>query len=73
VIKFKQGFGRLIRTRTDHGTVVCLDPRIITKQYGKLFIDSLPECRRGDEIGLGLKPQATRRKPAPVDRPKHPT
>ena len=46
VIKFKQGFGRLIRTRTDHGTVVCLDPRIVTKPYGRLFIESLPECRR---------------------------
>jgi ATP-dependent DNA helicase DinG len=45
VIKFKQGFGRLIRTRTDHGSVVCLDPRIVTKAYGKLFIESLPECR----------------------------
>jgi ATP-dependent DNA helicase DinG len=48
VIKFKQGFGRLIRTRTDHGTVVCLDPRIVTKSYGKLFIESLPECRQED-------------------------
>jgi ATP-dependent DNA helicase DinG len=46
VIKFKQGFGRLIRSRTDHGRVVCLDPRIVTKPYGKLFIESLPECRR---------------------------
>jgi ATP-dependent DNA helicase DinG len=45
VIKFKQGFGRLIRTRHDHGTVVCLDPRIVTKPYGGLFIESLPECR----------------------------
>src|SRR5262249_2747302 len=44
-IKFKQGFGRLIRTRTDHGTVVCLDPRIVTKPYGRLFIESLPDCR----------------------------
>jgi ATP-dependent DNA helicase DinG len=46
VIKFKQGFGRLIRTKTDHGTVVCLDPRIVTKPYGKLFLESLPECQR---------------------------
>jgi ATP-dependent DNA helicase DinG len=46
VIKFKQGFGRLIRTRTDLGTVVCLDPRIVTKPYGRLFIESLPDCRR---------------------------
>jgi ATP-dependent DNA helicase DinG len=45
VIKFKQGFGRLIRSRTDHGTVVCLDPRIVTKPYGRLFIESLPDCR----------------------------
>ena len=49
VIKFKQGFGRLIRSRTDHGTVVCLDPRIVTKQYGRLFIESLPDCRRVNE------------------------
>jgi ATP-dependent DNA helicase DinG len=46
VIKFKQGFGRLIRTRNDHGTVVCLDPRIVTKPYGRLFVESLPDCRR---------------------------
>ena len=46
VIKLKQGFGRLIRTSTDHGTVVCLDPRIVTKAYGRLFLDSLPDCRR---------------------------
>jgi ATP-dependent DNA helicase DinG len=49
VIKFKQGFGRLIRSRTDHGTVVCLDPRIVTKAYGRLFIESLPDCRRVEE------------------------
>jgi ATP-dependent DNA helicase DinG len=48
VIKFKQGFGRLIRSRTDRGTVVCLDPRIVTKPYGRLFIESLPDCRRVD-------------------------
>jgi ATP-dependent DNA helicase DinG len=46
VIKFKQGFGRLIRTHTDNGTVVCLDPRIVTKPYGRLFFESLPDCRR---------------------------
>jgi ATP-dependent DNA helicase DinG len=46
VIKFKQGFGRLVRSRTDHGTVVCLDPRMVTKPYGRLFFESLPDCRR---------------------------
>lgn len=42
-IKFRQGFGRLIRTQTDEGMVVVLDPRIHTKRYGKLFLDSLPD------------------------------
>ncbi len=45
VLKLKQGFGRLIRTKTDTGMVVILDPRIRTKAYGRLFLDSLPECR----------------------------
>ena len=44
VIKLKQGFGRLIRTRTDKGIVVILDPRVKTKRYGQLFLDSLPAC-----------------------------
>ncbi|MCG6157565.1 ATP-dependent DNA helicase [Rubinisphaera margarita] len=44
VIKLKQGFGRLIRSKDDTGQVVILDPRIQTKHYGKLFLDSLPEC-----------------------------
>lgn len=44
IIKFKQGFGRLIRSKTDTGMVVVLDPRITTKAYGKIFIESLPEC-----------------------------
>jgi ATP-dependent DNA helicase DinG len=46
VIKLKQGFGRLIRTRTDRGLVVILDPRVLTKGYGRAFLDALPECRR---------------------------
>lgn len=45
IVKFKQGFGRLIRTKTDRGQVVVLDPRIVTKQYGKRFLDALPECK----------------------------
>ncbi len=44
VIKFKQGFGRLIRTAQDTGRVVVLDPRIHTKPYGRLFLQSLPDC-----------------------------
>ena len=44
IIKLKQGVGRLIRTKTDTGIVAILDPRIRTKRYGQLFLDSLPEC-----------------------------
>ena len=44
VIKFKQGFGRLIRSQSDTGRVVVLDPRIQSRRYGRLFIRSLPEC-----------------------------
>jgi len=40
----RQGFGRLIRHRNDFGVVAILDPRVVTKRYGKLFINSLPEC-----------------------------
>lgn len=43
VIKLRQGFGRLIRRKTDWGSVVILDNRIVTKYYGKAFIGSLPE------------------------------
>jgi ATP-dependent DNA helicase DinG len=46
VIKLKQGFGRLIRICTDTGLVVILDPRIVTKGYGKSFLAALPDCRR---------------------------
>lgn len=46
VLKLKQGFGRLIRTRRDQGRVVILDPRIRTKPYGRTFLESLPDCRR---------------------------
>ena len=43
-LKFKQGFGRLIRSRTDRGVVVILDRRIQTKSYGRVFLESLPAC-----------------------------
>jgi len=46
VLKLKQGFGRLIRSRQDQGMVVILDPRIHTKRYGRQFLDSLPDCQR---------------------------
>ncbi|MFI4911710.1 MAG: ATP-dependent DNA helicase [Sedimentisphaeraceae bacterium JB056] len=45
IIKFKQGFGRLIRNRLDTGIVAVLDSRVVTKYYGKKFISSIPQCR----------------------------
>ena len=44
IIKLRQGFGRLIRTQTDTGIVVILDPRVRTKPYGRQFLESLPDC-----------------------------
>jgi DNA polymerase-3 subunit epsilon/ATP-dependent DNA helicase DinG len=44
ILKFRQGFGRLIRTQSDRGVVVILDKRVMTKQYGRLFLESLPQC-----------------------------
>lgn len=48
ILRFRQGFGRLIRTKQDRGVVVIFDSRVITKRYGKLFTDSLPNCTRRD-------------------------
>jgi ATP-dependent DNA helicase DinG len=54
VLKFRQGFGRLIRTASDRGIVAIFDKRVLTKQYGKLFLESLPQCtaRQGAANGL---------------------
>ena len=57
ILRFLQGFGRLIRTRTDRGIVAVFDRRLLTKTYGPLFIESLPDptVRRGS---LALLPRA---------------
>lgn len=44
ILRFRQGFGRLIRTQQDRGIVVLLDKRILSKKYGRFFIESLPHC-----------------------------
>lgn len=58
VLRFRQGFGRLIRTRSDRGVVAVFDRRILTKRYGRVFLDSLPNCtvRSGTLANL---PEAT--------------
>ena len=50
VIALKQGFGRLIRSLSDRGVLMLLDPRIRTTRYGAIFLDSLPPYRRTDDI-----------------------
>jgi len=49
IIKLRQGFGRLIRTKSDRGIVVLLDPRIRSKPYGRRFLESLPDCEFVEE------------------------
>ncbi|MFQ5716417.1 MAG: ATP-dependent DNA helicase, partial [Nitrospinales bacterium] len=50
VIQLRQGFGRLIRKKTDTGVVSILDSRMTTRHYGKTFFDSLPDCRVAEDI-----------------------
>jgi ATP-dependent DNA helicase DinG len=51
IIKFKQGFGRLIRSRNDTGIVVILDSRIVSKSYGKNFLAAIPKCKTNIVVG----------------------
>ena len=60
ILKFKQGFGRLIRTRNDTGIVVILDSRIATKPYGRQFLAAIPQCTI--EV-VAAKPGAIKRTP----------
>lgn len=57
VVKFKQGFGRLIRNRWDRGCIVCLDTRLVTKRYGEYFLNSLPSCGKAFMNGALLWPK----------------
>jgi ATP-dependent DNA helicase DinG len=50
VITLKQGFGRLIRSLSDRGVLMLLDPRVSRQRYGRIFLDSLPPYRVTDEI-----------------------
>mgnify|MGYP001202551648 FL=1 len=53
ILRLRQGFGRLIRTKTDRGVAIILDQRIVSRRYGRLFVRSLPpasrkSCKLGD-------------------------
>jgi ATP-dependent DNA helicase DinG len=57
VLRFKQGFGRLIRRKDDEGFVTVLDARIVQRRYGRAFLEALPDCpkvvlRDGEEVPL---------------------
>jgi predicted DnaQ family exonuclease/DinG family helicase len=56
ILKFKQGFGRLIRSSKDTGSIVILDTRIVQKGYGRQFLESLPE-------GIKIEYESARRLP----------
>lgn len=55
VIKFKQGIGRLIRSKSDTGRVVILDERVITARYGRVFLAALPGGVRVERGGGDLE------------------
>jgi ATP-dependent DNA helicase DinG len=62
ILKFRQGAGRLIRSTSDHGVVSVLDSRILTRSYGRNFLDALPPCpvelisQSGDATPLEREP-----------------
>jgi DNA polymerase-3 subunit epsilon/ATP-dependent DNA helicase DinG len=60
ILRFRQGFGRLIRTQYDRGVVVIMDKRIISKRYGQMFLSSLPECTAKQGPLADLPRSATR-------------
>lgn len=60
ILKFRQGFGRLIRTQSDRGVVAILDKRVLTKQYGRLFLESLPPCTARQGPAANLPREAAR-------------
>ena len=53
-LRLRQGFGRLIRTRTDRGVVVMLDRRVVSRRYGQVFLDSLPDVTQRSVSVLDL-------------------
>ena len=60
ILRFRQGFGRLIRTQSDRGVVAVLDRRVRSKQYGQLFLQSLPNCHLVESSIEDLPEAATR-------------
>ncbi len=60
ILTFRQGFGRLIRTQYDRGIVVVLDRRVMSKKYGRFFVESLPTCHLETGSVMELPKKAAR-------------
>lgn len=60
ILKFRQGFGRLIRAASDRGVVAILDRRVISKAYGRFFLESLPACTSRQGPAANLAAEAAR-------------
>ena len=60
ILRFRQGFGRLIRTQSDRGVVAVLDRRVRSKQYGPQFLQSLPQCHMVESLIEDLPQEAAR-------------
>jgi len=73
VLRLKQGFGRLIRNSTDHGTVTILDPRVLTETWGRAFLNALPDCERVFLESPGVKPSGVVEPKARKSRRVHPS
>lgn len=77
ILALKQGFGRLIRTRTDRGLVALLDRRVLTMRYGEVVLRSLPPARRVSALPESLEtgfatPTPSRREAGPLEPPREP-
>ena len=57
ILRFRQGFGRLIRSKKDYGALIVLDNRVLTKDYGKMFLQALPQGVLIDEMKLKEVPE----------------
>ncbi|MBU0705822.1 hypothetical protein KJ657_01325, partial [Patescibacteria group bacterium] len=60
ILRFRQGFGRLIRSKKDYGVMVILDDRILKKDYGKMFLQALPHGVLIDQMKLSEVPEKVR-------------
>jgi ATP-dependent DNA helicase DinG len=75
-LRLKQGFGRLIRSSTDRGAVVLMDPRVLSRNYGEMLLETLPPAKRvvgpWEEVRRQLVPFFGRQSEPGVTKPRRP-